>query len=1547
MSTIELIVALILLMPMILAAVSLLLMALWSWVGGRMSFPRMVIKPAVERSEETYVERRARLLDAVAVIAISVLCLYLLKGTLRSGYPRSYIDATMAYYVAKVEMLMTRFSFYTNSWNLGHEILRFYPPLSTLIPYALARATGAVLPTYYVLCFLAYTAFCVGLYFFVRDYLGSFPAGLYAGLVWAVVHVNVVSFQGHYWETCRLFGTCAAPWALYTINRALKRGGRTLVPVLLVSYIALSNLLSLFDFVIMFIPFLLIGFLMGMEEWGELRDAQIKVMKLFRNLLVGSLGLTLWWLIPAFLPYGTGKVITGFGAPPPLLQFFTHVRPPEWMPATQLPVVIIGLIGALMALYRHESKGVTLLMMLLLSVGAYYMKIQSVRILLMMGLSFTLLGAYLVHSLPSHIYGMMSRVSRSRAEEARAVLEGARRGVERRLGIRFGAGILTLIAATVVTLTIVTPMLVYYAPMYSKLAVVNYDVLQSDEYITARWLWEHAGTSYRVYVMWGDCYRGSQWVNMFYPQLMQTLGGEAPMNPDVTKLDYLVKWSGDAESLYALARKYNLKYIVIDAEWMRREIERGWMDPSCYDKFLNQTYFRKVEDPELSGLKYAEVFEVVGVEPVSNVTLHPSYNYWDIYRIVGLAASALLSAFYVKLEGIGIEDLLKVKLPKIPVVRRPAIPTLSMPTLMDILLLSAATLAVGWAVGALSGFPKGVDAYCHLTRVKFILRFWPNYLWNHLWDAGTPMFGGTYPPLGYYMTAVVAALFRCGPETALTAVATLSFVMNSLCVYGFVRNATGRRLPSILAVMLMVLSPAYWDWWVSGGNYGRVISLGLFGLSLYLASCHIKRPESRLFKTLLPLSIAGNICCHIISGIPALAAISAMLLFFSKDLKSGVVRALKLVASVAGLDAFFITRFLFSNPTAHAVKSFIVSYPPVPVIKLFAPAPHAGFPIHSLVPSMMPIFVFSALFAVVRKVLKRPSDLRAGPYVFCNALVSAAFLGYAFAGYVPWYPKTLYIVGFMPISAMCMVSVALAPLTSIMLWTSLDGMVSKRVVSLLFASLIISTAVLGSIMSVPAVKSCVEDETSPETFETLTMSLITVDEGEVNHRLGTSSAFVSIWFSYVYTVPQTRGYYAPPYLDWHVWFEYAVWSPKDNYGETAFLLDWYAVKWVVVGEPGYHYEKFLSKPDSYRPISNLDDWWEFEYLNATPILSATSTPSILFIGSDVNYDMFIRAIAVSNVNTRVTIPVKGWSRYVDDYSLEELRKFDALFLYGYDYRDSEEAFSLLRQYVAGGGSVFLETNGSPDYDKPYLPEPFPVNNTVAITLGASWSLAVSETNVTAGIDFTKFSPPVYEGGPWGFSTTTAVRPWAIPALTTAGSPIIVVGRYGSGRVVWSGMNLVYHILYYGGNREEAKFLKNIIVWLVGQAEPPPAHEVSFLNPQKRVVRVDEHAKGVLFKESYVPGWGASARMPDGSSEKLRVYMAGPGLMYVPLPEVLAYPVTVTLTYRLPVMCRVGNYVSIATLIALAAYPFLLKLFRRGPEEHPPNRSEELEDLPEA
>src|SRR2546429_6529922 len=138
-----------------------------------------------------------------------------------------------------------------------------------------------------------------------------------------------------------------------------------------------------------------------------------------------------------------------------------------------------------------------------------------------------------------------------------------------------------------------------------------------------------------------------------------------------------------------------------------------------------------------------------------------------------------------------------------------------------VMLVLATVIAVGFVLTVWTGFPKGTDAYAHLTRLQFLAQFFPRHEWLYSWSAGMPAFQ-PYPELPHLLAAPVTKIF--GAPAALVAIAFVGMSLLGLGLYGTVRTATGSTIGGLVAALGAVGSMATWTWIVNGGVYARVFA---------------------------------------------------------------------------------------------------------------------------------------------------------------------------------------------------------------------------------------------------------------------------------------------------------------------------------------------------------------------------------------------------------------------------------------------------------------------------------------------------------------------------------------------------------------------------------------------------------------------------------------------------------------------------------------------------------------------------------------------------
>ena len=128
----------------------------------------------------------------------------------------------------------------------------------------------------------------------------------------------------------------------------------------------------------------------------------------------------------------------------------------------------------------------------------------------------------------------------------------------------------------------------------------------------------------------------------------------------------------------------------------------------------------------------------------------------------------------------------------------------------------------------------------------------------------------------------------------------------------------------------------------------------------------------------------------------------------------------------------------------------------------------------------------------------------------------------------------------------------------------------------------------------------------------------------------------------------------------------------------------------------------------------------------------------------------------------------------------------------------------------------------------------------------------------------------YQGGGWGASSASGVRPGAEPLVQVGGRVVAARWSVGKGRVVWSGMNLIAHA-ETAKSDDEYKFLARQFAWLLESQAGSAASQVSPATPTwvgndeaQIPLTASPGTTSVLFKESMAPGWSAELRWPGGS-----------------------------------------------------------------------------------
>jgi len=435
-----------------------------------------------------------------------------------------------------------------------------------------------------------------------------------------------------------------------------------------------------------------------------------------------------------------------------------------------------------------------------------------------------------------------------------------------------------------------------------------------------------------------------------------------------------------------------------------------------------------------------------------------------------------------------------------------------------------------------------------------------------------------------------------------------------------------------------------------------------------------------------------------------------------------------------------------------------------------------------------------------------------------------------------------------------------------------------------------------------------------------------IDGSNTHYRLYTGDQTINIWWNALYKMPLARGYLDPPVSITNKGYFFLVdasLNQQTGTGEdqlvgefkypepvalnnTLYFVDWYAIKYIESGPTMAAYTPLPNsfsngtyiKRDERIDFNNKKynkgdmslHYYEVDDGYTSPILLATNAPTLGIIASEIGYETIIRGLADMNLSSKQVIPIK-LGQYIDRLKSSDFAAIDALIVYDYNYSDKGNAYRLLSDYLKKGKKLFIDTGVEvKEATSTDLPEIFPMNQSERKPLGKTWDFELGESGLMKDIDFSVFDPPIFDDQAWSITyplDDSDVREGSTILLKNKGKPVMISYSIEGGQVIWSGINLPYHVIRKH-NVEEVRFFKNIIQRLVDGTERSakvPIYESEFINPQKRQVTT-QGGKGILFKEQGYPGWRANAESSK-SKENVKIYKAGPaypGFMYVRLPE---------------------------------------------------------------
>lgn len=876
-----------------------------------------------------------------------------------------------------------------------------------------------------------------------------------------------------------------------------------------------------------------------------------------------------------------------------------------------------------------------------------------------------------------------------------------------------------------------------------------------------------------------------------------------------------------------------------------------------------------------------------------------------------------------------------------------------------------------------AGFPAGNDAGSHIYRTKFILTFWPHINWVYVWAAGMPLFTH-YPLLPYLIYAGSTVLFKEIPMSVfINAVGPVSIGLAGFFA-GLIAYHFSRRniFLGLLVALIIVSTPSAYNVAYGAGAYARIWVPSFFAFTLFFTLRFFEgvwKGEWRKWDYFL--IILGSSLGLLMHPAVGLIVFPIILIFGLATVRKGqffqgIVICLKIFALIIALSFFYILPFkVFPAFTTQdpdlerkvlreerlLLKNMVYIFDPGGIAPAATMLPETkDFHLRRMTPFLYPLL---GVLVVLSAIFSR-SFWKKRPYLFRVSLVFLGISIFAFAYLQNWF--TILVIGrslgaegdaavFAEIIVAVIVGLLLysvfqkqnlatigaAALAILLVFWAKEQFVFKNAQNAL-------TVGYGAGFGFPYSTTRSKGEGLGLAFPlNEATEKLHLNKDQFNFRFGSQpDGGLGGGFNSLYPyIPQSRHFFVSGVLnmDYATYFQLAVWHWFDNWPETYFNLDWWATKQFV----GYN-EDFPDIIDKFPGNPNFDLLDArgpfYEVKEPTPILSATNIPAILVIGAKKDaYDNIFIALAQANLNSQYFVPVRG-KESIEDYSIQELKQFHLIVLYDYKVKNSGKATRLMQEYVEQGGGILIEANKEKkDFE---LKSPLPIQK-IQRSETDKWNFSQpSGQDILGAINPSEFGPAEYKTADalwnWGLMVAPESDPQAQVLLTQDEIPVVVAQERDRGRIIWSGLNLPFHIRMYK-NETEGLVLGKMLAWLNHSSDLSPEtqemgstqnfvyetaqYKVKFINPEERRVILKEKAQGILFKEAYFQNWHGKV-----DNQNLTIYKAGPDFMYLPLPDNLPAGSEVVLYYRKKFWPeRFGQLVSGLTGLGLLGYLAGLRL----------------------
>lgn len=795
--------------------------------------------------------------------------------------------------------------------------------------------------------------------------------------------------------------------------------------------------------------------------------------------------------------------------------------------------------------------------------------------------------------------------------------------------------------------------------------------------------------------------------------------------------------------------------------------------------------------------------------------------------------------------------------------------------------------------------PTGGDYYNGLTYVVHFAKHLPNPAtgWLNFWHEGIPIIGG-YPTIPFYLITILFHHLEAASAMEIFAIYShLAFILASLLLFWQITRSS--TVAFIFALIILFTKATYYQLF-GEGLVAASSSQWLMPLSLFFTYRYLYSQKNRdLIASSLTTGVA--IIFH-----PAMSFLTAFLPNLILITIFKIPQNKKIKEKISAIFFFVLISFLVGSTTIYStlLQTFNgAGSGPCNSPQCWGVYPdHIELWLNAFAPTLA---VFMLLIATCLKLVNKQKVKIT--IVIASAIAALVVILYPLAAYAhlinPFasaiFPRRIFWAINLLLLVIAANSFRLISefLTKKFSWTIPTAVLLIIIFSYEQYSQLINPANILNTTNPGTIPANVDKYIVPK-YKSEEITKLVPDwvdnfgKTETNYRFDSFNQQVNHWWNIPFVTPATRGYSNSP-TDVHAtWLYYLQVGTGENNpnddpelikNRTLFLLDHYAIgiyddsaRSQTQGKLGYD-KSILDNPEivtKHQAVRELN-FYEISKRIVSPIVSPTNTTPVLVVGDENAYESFVRALSYTGLTSKSILPVKA-SENLGNLSNNQLEQFPVLVLYQFTGQNWDK----LATYVKNGGKIFVETGSLEENLPKNLQEFSPATSISKIRVEDAWQPRIpNQSSLTDNIDLQKFSPFKYQDGPWKISVyrQSNLNKNTTALLTYQNDIILAQTKFGRGEVIFSGINLPFHIVD-NRNFEESKLFKNIMLELIGETkQEEPSFKIQRDFPEKITI-TGSNFNGVYFKENYNPGWRATGN----GNQDLKVYSAGLGFMYIPL-----------------------------------------------------------------